>query len=205
MSVATLLAAPRRWVRALYDWTIRWADTSWGLTALFVISFAESSFFPIPPDVLLIAIVAANSRRWLRAGLLATSGSVFGAMLGYYIGAALMATLGESIVAFYGAEAHWDRVVEIYTGPVGILFLAGAAFTFIPFKVATIAAGATGMPFVPFLVVSTLGRALRFFLVAGLLRLFGAPIRAFIERHFDVMALAFLVLLIGGFLLVGML
>jgi membrane protein YqaA with SNARE-associated domain len=201
MAAGRVLAAPRRWIRGLYDWTIRWADTPWGLTALFLIAFAESSFFPIPPDVLLIAIVAANTRRWLSAGVLATAGSVVGAVLGYYIGTALMATVGQRIVEFYGAQAHWERVVEIYTGPVGVWFLAIAAFTFIPYKVATIAAGATGMPLVPFLAVSTLGRAGRFFLVAGLLRVFGAPIRAFIERHFDAMAMVFLVLLIGGFLL----
>jgi membrane protein YqaA with SNARE-associated domain len=205
MSAIGVLAAPRRWIRGLYDWTIRWADTPWGLTALFLIAFAESSFFPIPPDVLLIAIVAANSRSWLKAGALATAGSVVGAMLGYYIGAAVMATAGQSIIDFYGAQAHWDRVVEIYNGPLGVWFLAGAAFTFIPYKVATIAAGATGMPLAPFLVVSTLGRAGRFFLVAGLLRVFGPPIRAFLEKHFDVMALAFLALLIGGFLIVGLL
>jgi membrane protein YqaA with SNARE-associated domain len=193
------LAAPRRWLRGLYDWTIRWADTPWGLTALFLIAFAESSFFPVPPDVLLIAIVAANGRRWLGAATLATAGSVVGGLLGYYIGAALMATLGQPIVDFYGVQAQWDRVVAYYTGPVGVWFLAGAAFTPIPYKVATIAAGATGMAVVPFVIVSAIGRAARFFLVAGLLRLFGAPIRAFLERHFDAMALAFLALLVGGF------
>lgn len=193
------LAAIRRWVRGLYDWTMHWADTKWGLTALFLISLAESSFFPIPPDVLLIAIVAANTKRWLTAALLCTAGSLVGAVLGYVIGASLMPVLGQPIVDFYGAQDKWDAVVAWYNGDWGTLFLLAAAFTPIPYKVATIAAGATGMPMLTFVVISSIGRAGRFFLVAGLLRIFGAPIRAFIEKHFDVLALAFMVLLIGGF------
>lgn len=201
MAAGGFLAAPRRWVRSLYDWTMHWADTPWALTALFVIAFAESSFFPIPPDVLLIAIVAANAARWLWAAALCTVGSVLGALLGYVIGQAFMATIGQPIVDFYGAQAAWEQVVELYRGTWGIWFLAAAAFTPIPYKVATIAAGATGMPIVPFVIVSAIGRAGRFFLVAGLLRLFGPPIRTFLEKNFDAMALAFLVLLIGGFVL----
>jgi len=196
----SVLAAPKRWARALYDWTMHWADTPWSLTALFFIALAESSFFPVPPDVLLIAIVAANTRKWLPAALLCTGGSVVGALLGYYIGASLMPVLGQPIVDFYGAQAQWDRVVELYRGQWGIGFLAVAAFTPIPYKVATIAAGATGMQMVTFVVVSSLGRAGRFFLVAALLRIFGPPIRAFIEKNFDMLAIAFTVLLVGGFL-----
>jgi membrane protein YqaA with SNARE-associated domain len=198
MTAGRLLQAPRRWVRALYDWTMHWADTAWGLTALFVISFAESSFFPIPPDVLLIAIVAANPRRWLSAAALATIGSVLGALLGYAIGQAFMATVGQRIVDFYGAQEAWGKVVAYYNA-WGVWFLALASFTPIPYKVATIAGGATGMPVVPFLVVSAIGRAGRFFLVAGLLRIFGTSIRAFLERHFDAMALLFVALLVAGF------
>lgn len=196
----SVLAAPRRWARSLYDWTMRWADTPWSLTALFLIALAESSFFPIPPDVLLIAIVASNTRKWMTAALLCTAGSVVGAVLGYFIGSTLMPMIGQPIVDFYGVQSQWDTVVEMYRGPWGMAFLAAAAFTPIPYKVATIAAGATGMPMATFVVVSSLGRAGRFFLVAGLLRVFGAPIRAFIERHFDVLAIAFTVLLVGGFL-----
>jgi membrane protein YqaA with SNARE-associated domain len=194
------LAGPRRWVRALYDWTMRWADTPQSLTALFLIALAESSFFPIPPDVLLIAIVAANAGRWLTAAALCTAGSVAGAVVGYYIGAALMATVGEAIVEFYQAQKYWDQVVDLYQGPWGVWFLAAAAFTPIPYKVATIAAGATAMPFWPFVFVSILGRGARFFLVATILRVFGPKVRAILEKHFDLAALAFFVLLVGGFL-----
>jgi len=202
MALPAALAAPRRWVRSLYDWTMRWADTRWSLTALALIALAESSVFPIPPDVLLIAVVAANTRRWLTAALLSTAGSVVGAIVGYYIGAALMATVGQRIIEFYQAQQHWDTVVSLYTGTWGVWFLAAAAFTPIPYKVATIAAGATGMPFAPFVLVSFVGRGARFFLVAGLLRIFGPPIRHFIEKHFDALAILFLVLLVGGFLVI---
>jgi membrane protein YqaA with SNARE-associated domain len=200
-----VIDAPRRWLRGLYDWTMHWSETPKGLLALFLIAFAESSVFPIPPDVLLIAIVAARPARWLVAASLCSLGSVLGGMLGYAIGYGLMATVGQAIVDFYHAERHWDRVVELYNGTWGIWFLAAAAFTPIPFKVATIAAGATHMPFVPFVLVSALGRAGRFFLVATILRLFGPPVRRVLEKNFDLAATAFLVLLVGGFLVVKLL
>ena len=193
------LGAPRRWLRALYDWTIDWADTPQSMAALFLIAVAESSFFPIPPDVLLIAIVASNARRWIGAAALCSAGSLAGAVLGYWIGWGLMASLGQRIVDVYSAQHAWDQVVTLYNGEWGLWFLAGAAFTPIPYKVATIAAGATHLPLGPFLVVSFVGRAGRFFLVAATLRLFGARIRTTLERNFDLAALAFFVLLVGGF------
>ena len=198
--VLRALAAPRRWLRSLYDWTMHWADTPQALVALFLIAVVESSVFPIPPDVLLIAVVAASSRLWVRAAALCTAGSVIGATGGYLIGSAFMATAGQAIVAVYNAQHHWAKVVELYNGEWGIWFLAAAAFTPIPYKVATIAAGATGMAFVPFILVSIVGRGARFFLVAALLRVFGPAIRRHLERNFDLAALAFLVLLVGGFL-----
>jgi membrane protein YqaA with SNARE-associated domain len=188
-----------KWLRALYDWTMKWADTPQSLWALFFISFAESSFFPIPPDVLLIAIVASNTRRWLAAAAICTAGSVTGAMLGYAIGWGFMATLGQGIIDFYQAQHYWDRVVTLYRGEWGVWFLAAAAFTPIPYKVATIAAGATQMAFVPFVLVSLIGRAGRFFLVAAILRVFGGAVRSTLEKNFDLAAAVFMVLLVGGF------
>jgi membrane protein YqaA with SNARE-associated domain len=195
-----LFDAPRRWVRGLYDWTMRWADSPQSMLALFLIAVAESSVFPIPPDVLMIAMVAANPHHWLRAATLCTTGSVIGAVIGYYIGSGFMITIGQPIVDFYQAQDAWDSVVELYRGPWGIWFLAAAAFTPIPYKVATIAAGATGMPFWPFVFVSILGRGGRFFIVSAILRIFGPKVRALIEKHFDLAAFLFLVLLLGGFL-----
>lgn len=195
-----LLNAPRRWLRALYDWTLHWAETPQALTALFIIAVVESSVFPIPPDVLLIAVVAARPQAWMLAAGLCTLGSVVGGVIGYAIGAGFMATVGQAIVDFYDAQAAWDRVVELYNGPWGVWFLAAAAFTPIPYKVATIAAGATLMPIAPFVVVSALGRAGRFFLVAAMLRVFGPEVRRRLEANFDAAALLFFVLLVGGFL-----
>ena len=196
----TILTAPRLLLRRLYDWTIRWADSSQALAALFGIALAESSFFPIPPDVLLIAIVATHPTLWLRAAVTCATGSLVGAAIGYGIGSGLMATVGQPIIDFYGASHHWDRFVGL-ADIWGIWFLAVAAFTPIPFKVATIASGAIAMPFAPFLFVSLLGRAGRFFLVAAILRLFGARIRQTIEAHFDLASLIFAALLISGFLI----
>lgn len=195
-----MLTTVRYRTRALYDWTLRWAESPQALTALFLVALVESSVFPIPPDVLLIAIVAARPQAWLLAAAACTAGSAIGASLGYAIGAGFMVTLGQPIIDFYGAQAHWDRVVELYNGEWGVWFLAVAAFTPIPFKVATISAGATQMAFVPFVVVSLIGRAARFLIVATILRAFGAEVRRQLERHFDTATLLFLVLLIGGFL-----
>jgi membrane protein YqaA with SNARE-associated domain len=200
-----MLDTPRRWLRRLYDWTIHWSETPQALTALFFVAFAESSIFPIPPDVLLIAIVAARPDRWLLAAALCTIGSAAGALVGYGIGSGLMATVGQPIIEFYGAQGHWDRVVDLYQGTWGVWFLAAAAFTPIPYKVATIAAGATAMPILPFIVVSIVGRAGRFFLVSAILWIFGAPVRRTLEKHFDLAALLFLVLLVGGFVVLRVL
>jgi membrane protein YqaA with SNARE-associated domain len=199
-ALRSTIDAPRRLLRRAYDWTIHWADSPQGLLALFLIAVAESSFFPIPPDVLLIAIVAARPARWLQAAAVCSAGSFIGAAIGYAIGSALMATVGDVIIGFYGAEHHWDRFVAL-ADAWGAWFLAAAAFTPIPFKVATIASGAIEMPFAAFLGISLIGRAGRFFLVATLLRLFGERIRRTIERNFDVVSLLFFALLIGGFLL----
>ena len=162
----------RQWIRKLYDWTLRWADTPQCMAALFGFALIESSFFPIPPDVILIAIVASKPSRWLSAATLCTAGSVVGAALGYLIGLSFMATLGQPIIDWYDAQSSWEYVVNVFAGPFGIWILIAAAFTPIPFKVFTIAAGATEMSFWPFLIVSAFGRAGRFFLVAAILRIF---------------------------------
>lgn len=200
----SLIKSVRGWIRGMYDWTMKWADSPQSLLALFLIALAESSVFPIPPDVLLIAIVAANTHRWLSAALLCSAGSMVGAMVGYGIGLMAMPTIGQPIVDFYHAQAAWARV-EAWYSDFGVWFLLAAAFTPVPFKVATIAAGATGMAFWPFVIVSLIGRSARFFLVAIILRIFGAPVRAMIEKYFDAFALAFLVLLVAGFLIIRVL
>ncbi|MHB2267854.1 YqaA family protein [Aliihoeflea sp. PC F10.4] len=185
-------------LRRLYDWTMSFARTRHAERALAGVSFIESSFFPIPPDALLIPMVLAERRRWLRYALVCTIASVLGALLGYVIGAWLFDAIGRPILAFYGKEDSFTQVADWYNtwGGWGVLF---AAVTPFPYKVLTIFSGATGLNLVTFVIVSIIGRGLRFFLVAWLLYRIGEPIRLFIEKHLGLLFTAFMVLLIGGF------
>lgn len=187
--------------RRLYDWVLSWADTRWGGLALFIIAFAESSFFPIPPDVLLIALCMGKPVRSFYYAAICTAGSVLGGLLGYLIGWQFMASLGMKIARFYGAEEILERA--------GMLFreydawaVAIAGFTPIPYKVFTIAAGMFSVSLPVFFLASLFSRAARFFLVAGLIWKFGPSIRGFIDKYFDRLAILFTVLLIGGFVLI---
>lgn len=180
------------------NWMESFAEKPHAMLALFVLSFMESSFFPIPPDVLLIAIAIANPRRAFKAAMWCTVGSVLGGVFGYYIGAVLMDSIGNPILQFYGKENAMADFIVMYK-EYGTLFLAGAAFSPIPYKVATITSGAANMDLTTFILVSSIGRAARFFLVAGLLYKYGAPIKAFIEKYFDLISIGFLVLLVAGF------
>ncbi len=192
----------RRLHRRLYDWVLHWADTPHAAAALFLLSFAESSFFPIPPDVLLIALVLGARSRWWRLATLCTLGSVAGGIAGYAIGAFLMDAVGNRIIQFYHAEQHYERVKTLYHQyDYWIVFLA--AFTPIPYKVFTIASGALGMNLLGFSIVSLVGRGARFFLVAMLLYRFGPSMKRFIDRYFDWLSLLFAVLLIGGFVILS--
>ena len=185
-------------LRRLYDWTMSLAATRHAERALFGVSFVESSVFPIPPDVLLIPMVIAKPLKWLRLATLCTIASVLGAFLGYAIGMFLYEQIGQPILAFYGKEDAFGQIAAWYNtwGGWGVLF---AAVTPFPYKVLTIFSGATGLNFVVFTVVSIIGRAARFFLVAWLLRMYGEPIRLFIEKYLGILFTLFLVLLIGGF------
>jgi membrane protein YqaA with SNARE-associated domain len=185
-----------------YDWMLRFADKPYAEGALFGLSFAEASFFPLPPDPLLLAMGAGQPRRALRFALVTTVASVLGALLGYAIGVFLMDSVGAWLLDLYDAERHtWGRI-EAWYEENGMLALLLAAITPIPFKVFTIASGAMGFPFLPFVGASLLGRGLRFGVEGLLLARFGAPIAAWIERWFDWVALGFTVLLVGGFLAV---
>lgn len=189
-------------IRRMYAWVEGFAGKPHALWALFAISFMESSFFPIPPDVLLIALAVTFPRKSMHFALVCTAGSVLGGLFGYFIGYELMDLVGRPIIDFYNAQPYWEKVEIAYRGEFGVWFLVAAAFTPIPYKVATIAAGATLMPIVPFFIASVLGRAARFFLVAGLIWKFGPTIKTFIEKYFDKLSIAFLVLLVLGFVAV---
>lgn len=198
--IVYVLRSPVRWMKRLYDWTLHWSKTSSAPYALFGIAFVESSFFPVPPDVLLIAMVVAHKEKWIRFAAICTAGSVCGAFLGYFIGWSLFETIGRFIVETYHLQAAMDLVGQKYTQNA-FLTVFTAAFTPIPYKVITIAAGLfrIGLPVV--VVASVLGRGARFFMVAAALRLYGDRIKDRIERYFDIFSILFIVLLIGGFVL----
>ena len=190
--------------RRLYHWVLDWAHRPGGPAALFGIATLESFIFPIPPDVLLIPLALGNPRRALRFAAICTVGSVLGAMLGYLIGVGLYQSVGEPILGMYGYTDEYAAIGNAYRENL-VLALGTAGFTPIPFKVFTIAAGGFSVPFFSFVVITTVSRGMRFFLVGGLIRVFGEPIREFIERYLNLLTILFAVLLIGGFILLGIL
>ena len=191
-------------LRALYNWTISLAQSPHALWALAIVAFVESSFFPIPPDVLMIPMIIARPSRAFLIAAVATVASVAGGLFGYYIGAALMETVGQPILEFYGKGASFDEMAAVFN-VYGAWAVVVAGVTFLPFKVITIASGVTGLPLGVFIASSIFARALRFFLVAALLWKYGAPIRDFIERRLGFVFIIFCVLLVLGFGLLGFL
>jgi membrane protein YqaA with SNARE-associated domain len=192
---------PTRTMYRLYRWTIKWAQTGYARVALFLVALTESSFFPIPPDVLLIAMTVADRFKWWIYATIATVGSVLGAVLGYYIGYALYGSVGQAIVDFYGLQEYFSTVQARYENNVTLAVFA-AAFTPIPFKVFTIAGGVFSVSLPAMILGALLGRAGRFFAVAFALRIFGKAIADSIERYFNILSILFLVLLVGGFVAV---
>ena len=185
-------------VRRLYDWTMGLAAHPHAMWWLALLAFCESSFFPIPQDIMMIPLILAARQRAFHIAALVTLASVLGGGAGYYIGSGLYETLGVAIIDFYGYQ---DKI-EIFRGwyeTWGTWIVAAGAFTPIPYKVVTITSGAMGMDFAQFMGVSVVGRGARFFLMAALLWQFGEPIRNLIENKFGLMTSLFLVLLIGGF------
>lgn len=197
------------WIKKLYDWMLSWGESRWGALALFCFAFAESSFFPIPPDVLLIALCLGAAKRSFRFAAICTAGSIIGAVAGYAIGyLAWQTPSGEytalanfffnhvfSVEAFENVGALYDKY------NFWIVFTAG--FTPLPYKIFTITGGLFHINFVMFIIASIISRGLRFFLIAGLIWKFGAPIKSFIDKYFNLLAIAFTVLLVGSFFLLG--
>ncbi|MEC5325718.1 MULTISPECIES: YqaA family protein [unclassified Aurantimonas] len=185
-------------LRRLYDWVMSLAATRHAERALAAVSFIESSVFPIPPDVLLIPMVIADRAKWFRIALVCTVASVLGAFLGYAIGALFFDLVGRPILELYGKADAFAELTARYNswGGWAVLF---AAMTPFPYKVLTIFSGVTGLNLVTFTVVSIIGRGVRFFLVAWLLNRYGAPIKGFIENNLGMLFTLFMVLLVGGF------
>ncbi|OGX42679.1 MAG: hypothetical protein A3F87_03320 [Omnitrophica WOR_2 bacterium RIFCSPLOWO2_12_FULL_51_24] len=186
--------------KKLYDWTLLRARTKNASYALFGIAFIESSFFPVPPDVLLIAMVVADRIKWLRYALICTAGSVLGALLGYFIGWGLYETVGKLIVDTYNLHAVVELIGRKYSENA-FMTVFTAAFTPIPYKAITITAGLFKISLPVLIAASIIGRAGRFFIVAGVLRIFGKTIADSIEKYFNILSIAFVLLGIIGFIL----
>jgi membrane protein YqaA with SNARE-associated domain len=188
-------------LRKSYSWIMNYATKPHAVWMLSLISFAESSFFPLPPDPLYIAMIIAHRERTWRLALICTVTSVLGGILGYYIGAGLYETIGQWIVSTYGLEETFSKLQEDFL-KWGFWIVAGKGLTPIPYKIVTIASGVAGLQLSTFLAASVIARGFRFFLLAGLLWYFGPGIRDFIEKNLGLVTLVTLLALVGGFILV---
>jgi len=192
-------------VRRLYDWVVSLAEKPWALLALFVLSFAESSVFPIPPDVLLIPMVLGARTKAMKIATVCTVGSVLGGMFGYYIGHTLWydgsgnpTGLAQWFFNHAISAEKFDNLKNWYAEyGFGAVFVAG--FTPFPYKVITIFSGVSNLPFGMFVLSSVLSRGARFFIVAWLLKKYGDPVQAFIDKRFNILAIIFCVILGLGF------
>jgi membrane protein YqaA with SNARE-associated domain len=186
------------WMKWLYDWVLHWAQTPYGVPALAVLAFAESSFFPVPPDVLLIALALGAPQRALYVAAVSSVFSVLGGIGGYLIGWLIWEEVNGFFFTYVFSQNLFNHVATLYQdNAFWAVFTAG--FTPIPYKVFTIAGGVFQIDFWQFLIASACSRSARFFLVAGLIRLFGPPIKQFIDRYFNLLSFVFLALLLGGF------
>tara|TARA_Y100000588_G_scaffold302262_1_gene324444 strand:+ start:7255 stop:7833 length:579 start_codon:yes stop_codon:yes gene_type:complete len=185
-------------LRRLYNWVLGWSQSPYATPALFIFAFVESSFFPIPPDVLLVALALSAPKRALYYALVCTIGSVSGGVFGYLIGYYFYEILGVPIIEFYGLTNSFTLVSEQYNANAFIV-IAIASFTPIPYKVFTMAAGVFEVSLPTLIGASLLGRAGRFFLVGGLIRVFGPAIENLIDRYLNILTIAFIVLLVLGF------
>jgi membrane protein YqaA with SNARE-associated domain len=194
-------------LRKLYNWVLHWSETPYGTSALFILAFAESSFFPIPPDALLIALVLGSTKKAFKFAAVCLAGSVSGALLGYAIGHFLWWTPSNEFTGIacfffdnipgFTQQAFYDIRKLYIEYDFWIIFTAG--FTPLPYKVITISSGAFNINIFMFILASVVSRGARFFLVAALIWKFGLQIKSFIDKYFNWLAIAFTVLLIGGF------
>lgn len=186
--------------RSLYDWVLHWATTPYALPALILISFAESSVFPVPPDVLLLAMTVAAPAMWLRYAFYCTTASVLGGMFGYLIGLKFMDVIGNKVLEIYHLHDKFDKIGELYREHEAWA-VAMSGFTPIPYKLFTLAAGAFRIDLPTFVLASTLGRAARFFLIAFLIYKFGPTVKRWIDKYFGWFTIFFFILLFLGFYL----
>ena len=190
-------------VRRLYDWVLSWAETRYGTPALFVLAFTESSFFPIPPDVLQIALSAGKPKRAFWYATVSLVGSVLGALLGFLIGYVFWETTKNFFFNYVpGFSRELFETVSGHYADNAFLAIFTAAFTPIPYKIFTIAAGVCQISLLTLIIASLIGRGGRFYLVAAVMFFFGPTVKHWIEKYFDILSIIFTVLLIGGFVLI---
>lgn len=185
-------------IERMYRWVLGLAGRKDAEAALGVVSFAESSFFPIPPDLMLIPMVIARPDRAWRIATICTVASVLGGILGYFIGAVLYDTVGQWLIGIYGLEHKAAEFNTLY-GEYGLWVILIKGLTPIPYKLVTIVSGIAHFNLAMFIAASIVTRGLRFFIVAGLLRHFGPPIQAFIEKRLTLVFLVILLFIVGGY------
>src|SRR5580698_5777797 len=188
-------------MRRLYDWVMRLAQHRYAIPLMGVVAFAESSFFPIPPDVMLVPLVLANRKKAFTIALVCTVCSVVGGLLGYAIGFYFFETIGAWVVKTYGLQSGLDKFRQ-GSDQYGIWIILIKGLTPIPYKLVTIASGAAHFDLFTFVWASIVTRGIRFFAVSALLWKFGEPIRAFIEKRLTLVTWLFLIALVGGFVVV---
>jgi membrane protein YqaA with SNARE-associated domain len=186
-------------IRRLYDWTVSWADHKAGTHALFWIAFAESSFFPIPPDVLLMALCFGKREKAFKYALVCTVGSVLGGIAGWLIGWGLRDTVAMPLLGLFDPSGETRKTIEVLFADYGFWGILIAAITPIPYKVFTVFSGIMHYNLPLLIVASVLGRGLRFYVVAAIIRTFGPTVRPFIEKHLEWCFVLGTLLLVGGF------
>lgn len=200
MDIASRQSYPRRMFKKLYDWVLALSHSPKAPQALAGVSFAESSFFPVPPDVMLLPMCMAKPEKAWNYAFICTIASVLGGILGYAIGALLFDTVGAWLIKLYGYGDKMDAFRKAYQD-YGHWIILIKGFTPIPFKLVTIASGLAGYNFWMFVLLSVITRGARFFFVAGIMNRFGAPLKAFIEDNLTAVGIISVLAIVGGFYL----
>lgn len=200
--IISLFNWPRKKIKQLYNWVVGWSESKHAERALGGITLAESSFFPIPPDPLLIAMTTVKPKKYLRFATICTVASVLGGLIGYVIGVGLFESVGRLVIDTYGLQEQFVNAGVRYEENA-FLFIFTAAFTPIPYKLITISAGVFQVNLLVFIIASIIGRGGRFFAVAFAMHHFGKRYKDKIEKYIDLLSLAFVALLVLGFVAVG--
>ncbi len=188
-------------MKDIYDWCMKLVSGKYALLALCAVSFIESSFFPIPPDLFMIPLVLARRTEAFKIALYTTISSVLGGMFGYAIGYFLYDTVGIQILNFFHYAEKFQEFRHLYND-YGAWIVFGAGITPFPYKIITIASGVTHMNLVVFTIASIIARGMRFFLIAALLWKYGEPMKNYIEKNLGWLSIVFFILLVGGFMLI---